>query len=237
MQAYIKLNNGILDCGLSVNELKAAVCLYGCLYGNTNTVQIKQSTIARKCGFKQEKTVSDIICRLQRKGIIERISRPHKRNGQLGTYIYTLKKISSKGYFKVKRYILGKLSAVQLRMYLFICRAVTKKNDMWNSYNDISRALHIKREKVIETVNSLIRLGAVTKTKVKKKDGSYSDNHYSVSEAKENDLKKKTPEPPTKRSGQTQGVEYIFCLDYNMRFLCCQAKILSFDIFLSGVVP
>ena len=35
--------------------------------------------------------------------------------------------------FKVKRYILGKLSGVQLRMYLFICRAVTKKNDMWNS--------------------------------------------------------------------------------------------------------
>ena len=31
-----------------------------------------------------------------------------KANGQLGTYIYKLKEIAAKGFFKVKRYILGK---------------------------------------------------------------------------------------------------------------------------------
>ncbi|MDD6488300.1 MAG: hypothetical protein PUG48_00580 [Clostridia bacterium] len=147
MKAYFKLNNSILDCGLTPNELKVAVCLYSCVFQNNYSIQIKQSTIAEKCGIKKVETISNIICHLQRKGIIERVCRPHKSNGWLGTYIYKLKAIVSKGYFKVKRYILGKLTGVQLRMYLFICRAVTKKNDMWNSFNDISRALQISRNK------------------------------------------------------------------------------------------
>ena len=141
MQAFFRLNNSILDCGLTPNELKVAVCLYSCVFNNRCVVQIKQDTIAQKCGIKKIETVANIICQLQRKGIIERVSRPHKANGQLGTYIYKLRAIVSKGYFKIKRYILGKLNGVQLRMYLFVCRAITKKNDMWNSFNDISRAL------------------------------------------------------------------------------------------------
>ena len=145
MQAYFRLNNSILDCGLTPNELKVAVCLYSCVFNNRCVVQIKQATIAQKCGIKKIETVANIICQLQRKGIIERVSRPHKANGQLGTYIYKLKAIVSKGHFKIKRYILGKLNGVQLRMYLFVCRAITKKNDMWNSFNDISRALQIGR--------------------------------------------------------------------------------------------
>ena len=130
MQAFFRLSNEILDCGLTPNELKVAVCLYSCVFRNHFRVQIKQSKIAEKCGIKTVATVGNIICKLQRKGVIKRVSRPHKSNGQLGTYIYELKSISSKGFFKVKRYILGKLSAVQLRMYLFICRAVTKKEDI-----------------------------------------------------------------------------------------------------------
>ena len=220
MQAYIKLNNSILDCGLSVNELKVAVCLYSCLYNNKNTVQIKQSTIAHKCKFKQVRTVSDIICRLQRKGIIEKVIRPHKANGHLGTYIYTLKRIVSKGYFKVKRYILDKLSAVQLRMYLFVCRAITKKNDMWNSFNDISHALQIGRNKVIEVINSLVRLGFIKKIKIKKKDGSYLDNHYSIcDEPAKDDINRKMPEPPAKRLGQKEKIVYV---NYNAIYLLCQ---------------
>ena len=180
MQTYFKLSNDILDSGLAPNELKVAAYLYSCVRRGNCFVSVKQSTIACKCGIRKVETVGSIICRLQRKGIIERIRRPHKANGHLGTYIYKLKAVAAKGFFKVKRYILGKLTGVQLRMYLFVCRAVTKKNDMWNSFNDIADALQIARKKVIAVINELVGLGFIRKLRVLKKDGSFSDNHYSV---------------------------------------------------------
>ena len=183
MQAYFRMNNDILDLGLSPNEIKVAVCLYSCVFKNNYYVQIKQSTIADRCGIKKTETVSNIICKLQRKGVIEGVSRPHKKDGNLGTYIYKLKSIATRGFFKVKRYILGKLTGIQLRMYLFVCRAIVeKKNDMWNSFNDISRALQIGRNKVIAVINELVELGVISKSRVLKKDGSYSDNHYAIAD-------------------------------------------------------
>ncbi len=240
MQAYFKLSNDILDTGLTPNELKVGVYLYSCMiYGNC-TVQIKQATIARKCGIKKVETVSNIICRLQEKNIIEHVSRPHKQNGQLGTYIYRLKKIAQKGFFKVKRYILGKLTGVQLRMYLFICRAVTTKNDMWNSFNDISRALKLGRNKVIAVINELVEMGLICKLKVLKKDGSYSDNHYSVSEPtveNKNKGKKESPEQAANLFGTHRISNYQ---EYIPLTACCQVenqKYFGCFGFFSGVVP
>lgn len=238
MQAYFRLNNSILDCGLTPNELKVAVCLYSCVFNNRCVVQIKQATISQKCGIKKIETVANIICQLQRKGIIERVFRPHKANGQLGTYIYKLKTIVSKGYFKIKRYILGKLNGVQLRMYLFICRAITKKNDMWNSFNDISRALQIGRKKVIAVINELVGMGFIRKLKVLKKDGSYSDNHYSVSEPtienKNQGKKEESPKQATTLFGTFRNILHI---DYILPVIACQAVKQDFFYFHSGVVP
>ena len=201
MQAYFKLSNDILNIGLTPNELKVATYLYSCVRKGNPCVSVKQRVIASKCGISKVETVGGIICRLQRKGVIERVSRPHKTNGQLGTYIYKLKEIASKGFFKVKRYILGKLTGVQLRMYLFVCRAVTKKNDMWNSFNDIADALQIARKKVIAVINELVGLGFIRKLRVLKKDGSFSDNHYSVYDML--------------KSGDTLVVGSLYCLGEN----------------------
>ena len=238
MQAFFRLNNSILDCGLTPNELKVAVCLYSCVFNNRCVVQIKQATIAQKCGIKKIETVANIICQLQRKGIIERVSRPHKANGQLGTYIYKLKAIVSRGYFKIKRYILGKLNGVQLRMYLFVCRAITKKNDMWNSFNDISRALQIGRKKVIAVINELVGMGFIRKLKVLKKDGSYSDNHYSVSEpTAENKNQGKKEESPKQATTLFGTFRNILHIDYILPVIACQAVKQDFFYFQSGVVP
>ena len=224
MQAYFRLNNSILDCGLTPNELKVAVCLYSCIFNNRCIVQIKQATIAQKCGIKKIETVANIICQLQRKGIIERVSRPHKANGQLGTYIYKLKAIVSKGYFKIKRYILGKLNGVQLRMYLFVCRAITKKNDMWNSFNAV--------------INELVGMGFIRKLKVLKKDGSYSDNHYSVSEpTAENKNQGKKEESPKQATTLFGTFKNILHIDYILPVIACQAVKQDFFYFQSGVVP
>ena len=238
MQAYFKLSNDILNIGLTPNELKVAVYLYSCVRKGNCFVSVKQSTIACKCGIRKVETVGSIICRLQRKGVIERVSRPHKANGQLGTYIYKLKAIASKGFFKVKRYILGKLTGVQLRMYLFVCRAVTKKNDMWNSFNDIAQALQNARKKVIAVINELVGLGFIRKLRVLKKDGSYSDNHYSVSEPEvqtEKEDKKESPKQAANLFGTQKRNKT--CFDYKTLVACCQAKNQGLPYFYSGVVP
>ena len=238
MQAYFRLSNDILDCGLTPNELKVAVCLYSCVFNNRFIVQIKQSIIARKCGIKSISTISNIICNLQRKGIIERVNRPYRTNGWLGTYIYKLKKVALKGYFKVKRYILGKLNGVQLRMYLFICRAITKKNDMWKSFTDISRDLQIGRTKVIAVIKELVSLGFIKKIKVLKKDGSYSDNHYSIAEPQmqENKDKKESPKQAAS-SFRTYKKIKLYLFDYKLSVIECQGEMIGLFNFYSGVVP
>lgn len=235
MQAYFKLGNDILDCGLTPNELKVAVCLYSCVFGSHYIVKIKQKTIAEKCGIKKLETIANIICSLQRKGIIQSVSRRQKANGWLGTYIYRLKTIPSKGYFKVKRYILGKLSNVQLRMYLFICRCLTKKNDMWNSFNDIARALQIGRSKVISTINELVNLGFIRKFRILKKDGSYSDNHYSISEPEQLVKKEESPKQAITPFRTFKINNYNF--DYKCYVTVCQVNFNSLLDFFSGVVP
>lgn len=235
MQAYFKLRNDILDCGLTPNKLKVAMCLYSCVFKSCYIVKIKQKTIAEKCGIKKLETVANIICSLQRKGIIQSVSRRQKANGLLGTYIYRLKTIPSKGYFKVKRYILGKLSNVQLRMYLFICRCLTKKNDMWNSFNDIARALQIGRGKVISTINELVQLGFIRKLRILKSDGSYSDNHYSISEPEQLIKKEESPEQATTPFGTFKINNYSS--NYRRCMAICQVKFNSLFDFFSGVVP
>ncbi len=241
MQAYFRMNNDILDLGLTPNELKVAVCLYSCVFRNNYHVQIKQSTIAEKCGIKKTETVSKIIRKLQKVGVIERIERPFRSNGWLGTQIYILKSVAYKGYFKVKRHILRKLTGVQLRMYLFICKAVTKKNDMWNSFNDIARALQIARNKVIEVINELVELGVIIKINVIKKDGSYSDNHYSITdpetEQEQNENPDKKEESPQQTTTALRTLEKEVCTHYKCYQPNCQAIFSRFVNCYSGVVP
>ena len=247
MQAYFRMNNDILDLGLSPNEIKVAVCMYSCVFKNNYYVQIKQSTIADRCGIKKTETVSNIICKLQRKGVIEGVSRPHKKDGNLGTYIYKLKSIATRGFFKVKRYILGKLTGIQLRMYLFVCRAIVeKKNDMWNSFNDISRALQIGRNKVIAVINELVELGVIVKSRVLKKDGSYSDNHYGIAdengqaeteviaEAEEKEKEESPEQTVTVLLGTFSTVSQF---DFKPFVMDCQAENQDFSYFYTGVVP
>lgn len=243
MQAYFKLPNDILTIGLTPNELKVAVCLYSCIFGSRKAVCVKQATIARKCGIKKLDTVGNIICRLQEKGVIERVSRPYKANGQLGTYIYKLREISRKCFFKVKRYILGKLTGAQLRMYLFVCSTVTKKNDMWNSFNDIARYLGIARTKTIATIGELVNMGLISKRRVLKKDGSYSDNHYSVADEREqNNEKRVKRESPKQVSGLfgTKQIENITSCNSDYKANRCECQVGKRKIFLlfsRGVVP
>ena len=201
MMPYFRMNNEILDLGLTPNEIKVAVYLYSCVFKNCFAVQIKQSTIAEKCGIKREETVGSIVCKLQRKGIIERVKRPVRANGRLGTYIYT------------------------------------KKNDMWNSFNDISRALQISKNKIVSVIKELVELGFIIKTKVMKKDGSYSDNHYSITKPEVSNDSENKKVDSAQMTTMAEITEMVFsCFDEIVDSVSERICSKAF-YFYSGVVP
>ena len=126
-------------------------------------------------------------------------------------------------------------------MYLFVCRAVTKKNDMWNSFNDISRALQVSRNKIISVINELVELGVIRKLKIVKKDGSYSDNHYSINNPEEKQEAIQNPDPKEENPQQDimpskTLIKPLYPYDENLKSVC-SSKYPKFFYFYSGVVP
>ena len=112
---------------------------------------------------------------------------------------------------------------------------------MWNSFNDIARALQIARNKVIEVINELVELGVIVKKNILKKDGSYSDNHYSISEPEaiqeENENSDKKEESPQQTTTALRTLEKEVCTHYKCYQPNCQAIFSRFVNCYSGVVP
>ena len=112
---------------------------------------------------------------------------------------------------------------------------------MWNSFNDIARALQIERNKVIEVINELVEIGAIVKKNVLKKDGSYSDNHYSISEPEaiqeQNENPDKKEESPQQTTTALRTLKKSLLLDYKCLKPNCQAIFSRFVHCYSGVVP
>ncbi len=182
--SYIKLPNEILEMNLTANELAVLFYLSSIYAHGRDSVCVKQSTIAKKCGIKTTQTVSKIAASLSDKGLII-CRRCLYDNNSTGMIYYTLKlPTASKGYFFVQRHILNEqLTPVQLRVYLFICRALSPSlGRCWNSYNDLAKLIGISRSKAIEIVAQLVGKNVIRKHKIKTRSNKrvYGDNHYTV---------------------------------------------------------
>lgn len=179
--SYIKLPNEILEINLTANEL--AVLFYlSSIYSGKDTVRVKQSTIAQKCGFKTTQTVSRITTSLSAKGLITQRRCVYDDNST-GIIFYTLNlPCSVSGYFPVDRHILSEgLTPTQLKVYLHICRALLPAGGKcWNSYNDLARMTGICRSKVIVIISQLIGHNVIRKQRIKTRENRrvYGDNHY-----------------------------------------------------------
>lgn len=181
--SYIKLPNEILNINLTANELAVLFYLTSIYVSGRDTVCVKQSTIAEKCGIKTTQTISKITASLSDKGLIV-CRRCIYDNNSTGMIYYTLKLTASTGYFSVQRQILNEhLTPVQLRTYLYICRSLSPTlGRCWNSYNDLAKLIRTSRSKVIEIVAQLTKRNVIRKHRIKTRSNKrvYGDNHYTV---------------------------------------------------------
>ena len=181
-----KMPNDIFQAPLNATELTVLAAVYSLRSRTVSRgkkyIKVNQKSIAALCGFKSTKTVSNAVNKLVRLGYIERIDRYYDDYKKLGSFVYTVPVIRGRAFFFVnRRFFKYHLSAAQTRMYLYCCKcAESRSMRFWNSYNDICSALHLKRSAVVQTIKELVIFGLLKKYKVRKKDGSYSDNHYKV---------------------------------------------------------
>lgn len=181
-----KLPNDIFGAGLNASEITVLAALYSLksrsVYKFRKYIKISQKALATICSFKSAATVGRAVDKLCRLGYIERVDRYYDDCKKLGTYVYTIPVVKGRNFFFVSREIFKyKLSTAQMRMYLFFCKcAESHSKRFWNSYNDICLQLNLSRSGVIKTISELISLGLVKKYMIRKKNGSYSDNHYKV---------------------------------------------------------
>lgn len=180
-----KMPNNIFEKNLSATELTVLTTMYslrGVCYRNKKFVRISQKAIATITGLTP-KTISRIIDKLRRLNLILEIKRYFVDSHKLGTYHYTLP-IVKYNYFFVNRKIFkltNKLTASEMRMYLYCCKCADSRTmQFWNSFNDISSQLGLHRSSVIATLKSLIKKGLISRYRVTKKDGSYTDNYYQI---------------------------------------------------------
>lgn len=182
---FFKLPNDIFEKNLSATEIRVLAAVYSCkshsICFGVKHIKIKQSVIAKICGLSSSRTVSQAINKLCLYGYIKEIRRYYSDTKKLGTFVYTIPVIKANYFFVSRRIFNYNLTSAQLRMYLFFCKAaVSSSRQSWNSYNDIANALNLRRSSVIQTVQELVQMKLIKKYRIRKKDGSFSDNHYEV---------------------------------------------------------
>lgn len=199
----IKLSNQIFSIGLS----NTALCIYAYLCSlNSKTmmngedaVKVKQATIAAACGIRSVQTVAKGLQELMQKELVGKPIRTIREDRSLSTNIYCVKKqpVSDCFFFVCpKQAFSGTLCPRQLVVYLFLCKAHSMRlGRSWNSYNDMSRQLGMKRETVIATVQELCDRKMIYKQRRFSRGNKnvYVDNLYFIVQRMYGTIKKKKP--------------------------------------------
>ena len=201
--SLFRLSNHIFELGLDAQELSVYAYLCSLLSSGFtlqggSIVTVKQRTIAANCGIRSPVTVAKTIYRLREKGLVDYLERKIKANGHQGTYCYAVtKQPTDTGFFMVDRRVFGMLTPRQMLVYLFLCKSFsTVLHDCWNSYNDISAQIGMKRESVIQTIRELVELGMIVRMQRRSKENRrvYVDNHYLIVRFEVGHIRAKMPE-------------------------------------------
>ena len=201
--SLFRLSNHIFELGLDAQELSvyAYLCSLpasGFTLQDRRIVTVKQRTIAVNCGIRSPVTVAKTIYQLREKGLVDYLERNIKANGHQGTYCYAVtKQPTDTGFFTVDRRVFGMLTPRQMLVYLFLCKSFsTVLHVCWNSYNDITAQIGMKRESVIQTIWELVGLGLIVRMQRRSKENRrvYVDNHYSIVRFEVGHIRAKMPE-------------------------------------------
>lgn len=204
----IRLSNDLFRMGLDAQEITVFAYLCSLLsIGSTLTgsmvVSVRQRTIAEHSGIKSPVTVAKVIGHLCERGLVEILDRSIKANGHKGTYLYAVRKPKTQtDYFMVDQSVFGQLVPRQMMVYLFLCKSFcTVRNDCWNSYNDISAQIGMKRETVIRTVRELIDFGLIVRMRrhSRRNRRVFVDNHYVIVRFGVGTIRAKMPDLQLKR--------------------------------------
>jgi DNA-binding MarR family transcriptional regulator len=187
MSGLFKMPNALFNQKLSATAYRVAAALYSCqsryVVDGKRCISVTQKRLAETCGLTDRPAVSKAVTELHKKGLIAAVRRTRGAAGLPGNYEYILdERIFKGGYFFVQRNIFKQnLSTAQMRMYLYFCKCVlSNSRKCWNSFNDISQALGIKRENAIKDIQSLIKLRLIRRSRIKNDNNTYSDNHYNI---------------------------------------------------------
>ena len=189
MQSYFKLPNSVFNADLTANEFAVLSYLIS-IYTNIRTrkgdcfVRVRQSVIAEKCGIKATQTVAKVTKSLMAKGYITHILSAYRADRYKGTYSYVLnaEMLKSDNYTKLNRNAFSYgLKGDELKVYFYIKKCIDNKlGYMWGSFNDIAKALKLKRSKVIEIISYLVEKHRIRKMRRMRYDNRnvYADNSY-----------------------------------------------------------
>ncbi|CDA71596.1 regulatory protein Crp [Ruminococcus sp. CAG:579] len=144
-------------------------------------LSIKEKTLADICGCSVA-TVRRSLQRLCNDGLVISMHRPHRPNGTLGTYIYTIKDFAcDRGYFSINKRAFEQLSPKAFQIYVWFCRLRGGScNSFYQSLSDLQRITGVSRSRISAIINELVRLRLVYKQRKKTRCGDYTDNTYFV---------------------------------------------------------
>lgn len=182
----MRIPNSFLTDFKCASDLKLACVFYSLIHKNTTKnmlgyeITAKQTTLAELCGCSVA-TVKRSVNSLRRLGFIQAQRRLSAGANKLGTYLYVVKCVPvNRSYFVMERCHMRRVSGNDFRVFALCCKLSDKRKSFYQSYSDLSELLSISRRDVIKSIEKLVKLKLIHKSRKRTKCGDFTDNTYII---------------------------------------------------------
>ncbi len=181
-------NSFLTDYCSTATEFKTACFFYSLVNPTTKTssdgnyiIRVKQSTLAKVTGSSLS-TVRRTIKRLEVHGFIITKTRSCKSDGELGTYDYIIKKITThRDYFHLSKIAFNQLEGKSLIVYATFCKLASGKTlSFFQSYKELSDIIGFSRSEIMFFISLLEKNKFIRKYMRLTSYGDYTDNTYYI---------------------------------------------------------
>lgn len=158
MKGFIKVPTNIFRYDLGTNARKILCYLLGVKKGD-NTVVVRASVIAERCGIKSRKTVCRAVRELEALHLIT-ARRRHGKGGYKSANEYRM--AGCQAWFKLDKETLEYPNPA-FEVALFMSCTVSKKKRVWYSLSKMSRVLKRAKNTILHGLRALQNLGFMQK--------------------------------------------------------------------------